>query len=115
MAREGRFTRRLVFYRELLTELGAAPRLPLFAGRSLAARPARLLARVANNFRTLEQLSIPDSTKLAFEFALYDSPFTAVGRNLRRLGGLVRPPLHLLPGLAVAPEEVVEEVGGRDD
>ena len=111
LAREGRFTRRLVFYRELLAELGAAPRLPLFAAQPLSARRARLLAGIAANFRTLERFSVPDSTKLALEFALYDSPLTAVQRNLRRLGGLVRPPLHLLPGLPVASEAVDGEAG----
>ena len=110
LAREGRFIRRLVFYRELLAELGAAPRLPMFAARRLSARRARLLARIAANFRTLERFSMPDSTKLALEFALYDSPLTAGHRNLRRLGGLLRPPRHLLPGLPVAPGEV----GGED-
>ncbi len=111
LARESRFTRRLVFYRELLAELGAAPRLPSFAGSPLSARRARLLAGIAANFRALERFSMPDSTKLALEFAFYDSPLTAVQRNLRRLGGLVRLPLHLLPGLPVVPEAVDGEDG----
>lgn len=112
LAREGHFVNRLVFYRELLAELGAAPRLPLFAARRLSAGQARLLARVAAGFCDLESLSMPDSTKLALEFALYDSPLTAMRRNLRRLGGLVRPPLHLLPGLPLAPEEDDGETEG---
>ena len=104
MASAGRFVRRLVFYRELLRELGAAPRPPLFEGRNLGPGQRRLLDAVSANFRSLHSLSVPDSMKLALEFRLYDSPETALFRNLRRVGGLFRPPLHTLLGLPVVRE-----------
>lgn len=102
-AERGRFVRRLVFYRELLQCLGAADGLPLFSGLAAGAGLARLAARIAANDRTLERLVLPDALKLKLEFALYDSPLTALGRNLSRALRLFAPAEHKLAGLPVTP------------
>lgn len=101
-ARDGRFVGRVVFYRELLAALGVALPVRLFANRGLS-WPARLLLdRVVAGFRRPRRMVQPDSRKLAFELALLDSPVECFRLNARRLGGLIAPRGHLLPGLPAA-------------
>lgn len=113
LAVKGRFVRRLLFYRELLLALGAAERLPPLAGPALGRPAARLARRIAQNYRTLECLALPDPLKLRLEFALYDSAFTALARNLHRLVRVFAPARHELEGLPVVPFEEGPEVRGR--
>ncbi len=99
MAEQGRFVRRVVFYRELLSVLGVAALEAPFADRKLGPLARRLLRRVSQNMRSLALSRLPDGLKLALELALYDSPLHTARRNAHRLVGLAMRPSHALPGL----------------
>jgi hypothetical protein len=99
MAEQGRFVRRVVFYRELLSALGVAALEAPFADRKLGPLARRLLRRVSQNMRSLALSRLPDGLKLALELALYDSPLHTARRNAHRLVGLAMRPSHALPGL----------------
>jgi hypothetical protein len=99
MAEQGRFIRRVVFYRELLSALGVAALESPFTEHKLGPLAQRLLDRISQNMRSLASPRLPDGLKLALELALYDSPLHTARRNAHRLVGLVMRPSHALPGL----------------
>ena len=98
-ARTGCFVQRIVFYRELLAELGVATGGMPFPGKRLSFTQRRLLADVVRNFRFLEGFTTADTRKFAFEALLYDSLGETIQWNLARLRGLFSPPSHDLPGV----------------
>ncbi|MFQ5784809.1 MAG: nucleotidyltransferase family protein [Alphaproteobacteria bacterium] len=98
-ARVGRFVGRFAFYRALLAEIGAIAADAPVVGRHPSRLERRLAAGVAANFRHLSRFSMPDIHKLAFEAALFDSPFETVRWNLRRFQGVFAPRSHALPGV----------------
>jgi len=101
MARRGAFVRRAAFYRELCLELGVGDVSALVPDCRLGPLGRHLLRRTADNMKSFTLMRFPDTLKLAFEMALYDSPSTMARRNVGRLMGLVRPHSHALAGLPV--------------
>ena len=101
MARRGRFIGRMLFYRDLLAEIGIGGTDGLFAGRNLPPAGQRLVGRVAGNMRSLTLPHLPDGFKLKLEMNLYDSPFHLLRRNGERLAGLLVRRTHNLPGLPI--------------
>ncbi len=99
-ARQGRFVKRILFYRELLAALGA-PRPPLFEGMGLSRSLRRLLGFVVENYRAPGRHPIGDRRKIMFEASLLDNPYAALMMNGRRLYHLAAPRMHYLPGVPV--------------
>ncbi|MDP6817274.1 MAG: nucleotidyltransferase family protein [Alphaproteobacteria bacterium] len=105
MARRGKFVGRIIFYRDLLAEIGVSGTEALFAGRNLTPSGQRLVRQVAGNMRSLALPRLPDGLKLKLEMSLYDSPLHLLRRNGERLAGLIIRRTHDLPGL---PKEEAE-------
>jgi hypothetical protein len=98
-ARRGRFVKRMLFYRDLLAELGIAETGMPFADLKLSSLERRILLDVAENLRRLERFKASDPFKLLLELALFDSPIESARWNLARLRGLFATRSHALHGL----------------
>lgn len=98
-ARNGRFVKRTLFYRDLLGELGVTVPARLFADTRLPSLERRILVDVAENLRRLERFKASDPFKLVLEAVLFDSPVESVRWNLARLCGLFVARSHALHGL----------------
>ena len=98
-AQTGRFVKRMLFYRELLAELGIAETGMPFAGRALPPLERRIVRDVAANLKRLDRFRASDPFKFLLELMLFDSPMESVRRNLARLRGLFAARSHALHGL----------------
>lgn len=98
-ARTGRFVKRMLFYRDLLAELGVTVPKPLFADTELPTLERQILVDVAGNLRRLERFRVSDPYKLLLEAVLFDSPVECVRWNLSRIRGLFSARSHALNGL----------------
>lgn len=99
-ARQGRFVKRILFYRDLLAALGV-PRPALFEGRGLSRSLKGGLDTVVENYRAVGREPIGDMRKIIVEASLLDSPFAALWMNGRRLYHMAAPRMHFLPGVPV--------------
>ena len=100
-ARRRKFIGRVLFYRDLLAEIGIGGTEGLFAGQKLTSTGQHLVGRVAGNMRSLTLPHLPDGFKLKLEMSLYDSPLHLLRRNGERLAGLLIRRTHELPGLPI--------------